>query len=274
MLYDFKGVRCNEMPTLYKNLGFKVKKLREKIDISQSSLAEALGVDRVTISKIENGERKIYAEEIKKLSEYFNVSSDVLLDLKEDIEVIIEKNTTKQKPKKEIRISVPQKNLQKFKEVLLYILNKIGSKPNIGESVLYKLLYFIDFDFYEKYEEQLIGATYIKNHYGPTPKEFIKIVKEMEGKDLIRVKDSYFKHPQTKYLSKRESDLTRLKAHEIKMIDSVLDRLSDMNATEISNYSHKDVPWLTTENGEIIDYESVFYRTKPYSVRTYIEENI
>jgi transcriptional regulator with XRE-family HTH domain len=274
MLYDFKGVRCNKMPTLYKNLGFKVKKLREKIDISQSSLAEALGVDRVTISKIENGERKIYAEEIKKLSEYFNVSSDVLLDLKEDIEVIIEKNTTKQKPKKEIRISVPQKNLQKFKEVLLYVLNKIGSKPNIGESVLYKLLYFIDFDFYEKYEEQLIGATYIKNHYGPTPKEFIKIIKEMEGKDLIKVKDSYFKHPQTKYLSKRESDLTRLKAHEIKMIDSVLDRLSDMNAAEISDYSHRDVPWLTTNNGEIIDYESVFYRTKPYSVRTYIEENI
>ncbi|MCG2821188.1 MAG: SocA family protein, partial [Candidatus Atribacteria bacterium] len=65
-----------------------------------------------------------------------------------------------------------------------------------------------------------------------------------------------------------------LKAHEIKMIDSVLDRLSDMNATEISDYSHRDVPWLTTNNGEIIDYESVFYRTKPYSVRTYIEENI
>ncbi len=267
-------MRCNKTPTLYKNLGFKIKKLREKIDISQSGLAEALGVDRVTISKIENGERKIYAEEIKKLSQYFNVSSDVLLDLKEDIEVIIEKNTTKQKPKKEIRISVPQKNLQKFKEVLLYMLNKIGSKPNIGESVLYKLLYFIDFDFYEKYEEQLIGVTYIKNHYGPTPKEFIKIVKEMEGKDLIKVKDSYFKHPQTKYLSKRESDLTLLKAHEIKMIDSVLDRLSDMNATEISDYSHRDVPWLTTENEEIIDYESVFYRTKPYSVRTYIEENI
>ena len=262
------------MPTLYKNLGFKIKKLREKIDISQSDLAEALGVDRVTISKIENGERKIYVEEIIKLSEYFNISSDVLLDLKEDIEVIIEKNTTKQKPKKEIRISVPQRNLQKFKEILLYILNKVGSKPNIGESVLYKLLYFIDFDFYEKYEEQFIGATYIKNHYGPTPKEFIKIIKDMEGKDLIKVKDSYFKHPQTKYLSKRESDLTLLKAHEIKMIDSVLDKLSDMNATEISDYSHRDVPWLTTNQGEIIDYESVFYRTKPYTVRTYIEENI
>ena len=262
------------MPALNKKIGKRIKKLREITNISQFDLAEVLGVDRVTISKIENGERKICVEEIIEISKYFNISSDVLLDLKKDLEVIIEKNAKRNKVKKEIRISVPQKNLQKFKEVLLYMLNKIGSKPNIGESVLYKLLYFIDFNFYEKYEEQLIGATYIKNHYGPTPKEFIKIVQEMEGKDLIKVKDSYFKHPQTKYLPIRESDLTILKAHELKMIDSVLEKLSDMNATEISRYSHEDVPWLTTEGGEIIDYESVFYRTKPYSVRNDIEGNI
>jgi hypothetical protein len=77
------------------------------------------------------------------------------------------------------RISIPQKNLKKFEQVLLYILCKVGSKPNIGETVIYKLLYFIDFNFYEKYEEQLIGATYIKNQYGPTPKEFIKVVDTM-----------------------------------------------------------------------------------------------
>ena len=49
-------------------------------------------------------------------------------------------------------------------------------------TVLYKLLYFIDFDYYEKFEEQLVGATYIKNHFGPTPVEFKKIV------DTIKLK--------------------------------------------------------------------------------------
>ena len=71
-------------------------------------------------------------------------------------------------------------DVKKFKEVLLYILNKVGAKPNIGETALYKLLYFIDFDFYEKYETQLTGAKYIKNYYGPTPIEFEKIVEGME----------------------------------------------------------------------------------------------
>jgi len=66
-----------------------------------------------------------------------------------------------------MRIIISQANVKKFKEVFLYILEKVGARPNIGETALYKLLYFIDFDYYEKFEEQLIGAKYIKNHFGP-----------------------------------------------------------------------------------------------------------
>jgi len=165
---------------------------------------------------------------------------------------------------------VPQKNLKKFKEVLLYILNKVGAKPNVGVAVINKLLYFIDFDFYEKYEEQLIGATYIKNHYGPTPVEFDAIIKQMiEDKEIVQIKNKYFEYDQIKYLPMRKPDLSVLKANEIELIDNVLDRLSDMNANMINEYSHKDVPFLTAEDGEVIEYESVFYRAKPYSVREY-----
>jgi transcriptional regulator with XRE-family HTH domain len=258
----------------YKKLGLKIRTIRERLDLQQEKLAHSMGISRVALSQIENGERKISAEEIAKLAKIFNLSSDLLMDLEKDIEMIVEKTKESPRDKQEMRISVPQKNLEKFKEVLLYVLNKIGSKPNVGEAVLYKLLYFIEFDFYEKYEEQLIGATYIKNHYGPTPKEFIKIVSEMEGKDISKVKDTYFQYPQTKYLPRRDPDLTILKAHEIKMIDEVLDRLSDMNASEIRDYSHGDVPWLTTEDGKVIEYESVFYRTHPYSVRSYSGKDI
>lgn len=258
------------MDIFYKELSKKIKVIREKLGLSQEALAKKLDISRVAISQIENGDRKISAEEIAKLSKVFNMPTDVLLSLDKDIEVILQKDLqSKPKEKTDIRISVPQKNLEKFKEVLLYILGKVGSKPNVGQTVLYKLLYYIDFDFYERYEEQLIGATYIKNHHGPTPKEFVKIVEKMEGKDLVKVDDKYFKYPQTKYLPKRKPDLTKLKAHEIKMIDEVIERLSDLNAAEISEYSHNDVPWQTTEEGAIIDYESVFYRTPPYSVRNY-----
>lgn len=262
------------MKVFNKKLGERIRKLRDGFKLSQEDVAKKLGISRVSLSQVENGERKMTAEEVAKLSSIFEVDADILLDLKTDIKVTIEKNRgySVNASKSDIRISVPQKNLGKFKEVLLYVLNKVGSKPNIGETVLYKLLYFIDFDFYEKYEEQLIGASYIKNHYGPTPAEFKEIINDMKDKDLVEVQNQYFQYPQRKYLPLRPPDLSLLKANEMKVIDGVLERLSDMNANQISEYSHGDVPWQTTDDGEIIDYESVFYRTVPYSVRKYSED--
>ena len=250
-------------------IGGKIKALRTKVGISQLRLAELLGVSRPAISQIENGERKVSAAELERLAEVFNVSINSLLGKEKEPEVILQDRQKGRKMQPGIRINVPQRNLNKFKEVLLYILNKVGSKSNIGETVIYKLLYFMDFDFYEKYEEQLVGATYIKNHYGPTPMEFNKIAESMTDNEIIRVKGKYFDFPQTKYLPLRKPDLSKLKASEIEVIDNVLNKLSDMNASQISDYSHNDVPWLTTEDGEVIEYESVFYRTSPYSVREY-----
>ncbi len=261
------------MTKIDKKLGENIKILREQHGITQQKLADLLGLSRPTVSQIEIGERKLSADELVKLADIFNISVEYLLGLKREPKIIIKKTEKKERPKYQVRINVPQKNIKKFKEVLLYILNKVGSKPNIGETVLYKILYFIDFDFYEKYEEQLIGATYIKNNYGPTPVEFRKIVEKMiDDGEIIKVESTYFEYPQTKYLPVRKADLAELKANEIELIDNILYRLSDMNASQISEYSHNDVPWLTTENQGIIEYESVFYRTPSYSVREYDED--
>lgn len=264
------------MGTINKRLGERIKELREINGLSQREVSKKLKISRSTISQIENGERKISAEELLRLSKMFNVTPNNLLDLEKKLEVILQKNTQerKQKKKQRVRINVPQKNLKKFKEVLLYILNRVGSKPNVGETVIYKLLYFIDFDYYEKYEEQLIGATYQKNTYGPTPVEFTKIIDDMKQKgEIVEVDSKYFDYPQRKYLPLRKADLSILnKSQETEVINDVLNRLSDKNAREISEYSHQDVPWLTTEEGEMIEYESVFYRIPPYSVREYSED--
>ncbi len=259
---------------IYEKIGLRIKVLREKTGISQDALARKMRLPRPAISQIESGARKIATDELLRFSQIFQIQVDVLLNPEKEPEVRLYEGKKEREPKSQMRISVPQKNLQKFKEVLLYILNKVGSKPNIGETVIYKLLYFIDFDFYEKYEEQLIGATYMKNQYGPTPIEFAKIIEQMINKgEIEKVKSDYFNYPQTKYLPRNKPDLTKFKAIEIEVIDDVLNKLSDMNASQISDYSHGDIPWITTSDGEVIEYEAVFYRTPPYSVRAYAEEN-
>lgn len=258
-------------------LGKFIFEQRKKHNLTQEFLASKIGVSRPTYIQIEQGERDLTISEAKKIADVFGIDfNDFIKGKVASTMAEIKKIGKKTKEEKqEMRISIPQKNLEKFKEVLLYILSKVGGKPNVGEAVIYKLLYFIDFDFYEKFEEQLVGATYIKNHYGPTPVEFKAVVDDMiQNGEIVKVEGKYFNYPQRKYLPVREPDLTKLKdARELRHIDEVIARLGDKNATELSAYSHEDTPWLVAKENQPLDYEAVFYRTPKTSVRNYDEQN-
>ena len=259
-------------------LGNFILKQRKKRNLSQDFLASELGVSRPTYAQFEQDEKDLTLSEARKLADIFGIEFNNFLQGEDSPVVVkIEKEKKQAKEKSmEVRINIPQKNLKKFKEVFLYVLSKIGSKTNVGESVINKLFYFIDFDYYEKYEEQILGATYIKNHYGPTPVMFAKALTKMKEKNEIEeIKSKFFKYDQTKYIvnPKREPDLSNFSAQEIKHIDDELERLSDMTASELKDYSHKDIPWLTAEDGKPLDYESVFYRTDETSAREYDDKN-
>lgn len=255
-----------------------IKQLREKHNFSQEYMASKIGVSRPTYAQIEAGKRDLTIVEAKRISNIFGISLNDFLQEKKllvDFQIKKTKNKTKRK-KEDIRISIPQEKIDKFKQVLLYILEKVGGKPNVGMTVLYKLLYFIDFDYYEKNEEQLMGLAYIKNHYGPTPILFDKLIKEMEKRGEVEVlKSKFYQHPQTKYLLNPSivPDLKILNGKEKEHIDWEIQRLSNLTATALSDLSHKDVPWISAQEGRLIDYESVFYRTNDTSVRSYGEED-
>lgn len=250
-----------------------IREQRKKRNLTQEFLASVFGISRPTYMQIEQDKRDLTITEARKLAAIFDISlGDLLAGNAPERKVVLEKKP-KEKSSSDLQIRVTSKNLEKFKQVLLYVLGKVGSKPNVGETVLHKLLYFIDFDYYEKFEENLMGATYIKNHHGPTSLELKDIIADMQKKGEIEaVKSSYFKYEQKKYLPIKRPGLDKFSAREIEHIDDVLARLSDKNAREIENYSHEDIPWKTADDGQPLSYESVFYRDERYSVRNYDDE--
>jgi transcriptional regulator with XRE-family HTH domain len=233
---------------------------RKKLGMSQSDLAEMMGISRPTLSKIEQGDKDVSAEEKERIARILQAPEQ-------------ETNSTSVSGKDvEIR-QIPRENTQKFREVLLYILTEIGSRPNIGQTALYKILYFIDFDYFEKYEEPLIGAEYIKNTHGPTPRTFPKVIKDMEKRgDLEEVESNYFGYGQQKYLPHRWADVSKLSGPELNHIEWELERLGNMSARELSDFSHSDTPWAVHSEREPISYETVFYRDDLHSVREYDDE--
>lgn len=251
-----------------RRLGRHICTLRNEQGVTQEELGELAGLSRVAVGQIEAGRRRVTADELLRISDAFRVPADYVIDPSKRPQVALEMGSAPAAPKGRLRVSVPQKNVKKFKETLLYLLTRVGGKPTVGETVLYKLLYFIDFDHYERYEEQLIGATYIKREYGPAPLEFQEIVKAMVSENELHACEAdYYGRRQKRYLALREPDLSVLDGREIQTIDEVVSRLSDMSASKITEYSHKDLPWLVAGEGEVLDYESVFYRTPEYSVR-------
>ncbi|WP_294288906.1 helix-turn-helix transcriptional regulator [uncultured Chryseobacterium sp.] len=63
-----------------KDLGFKLRKLREEKGVSQQTLAIDLGISQSKVSKIENGTEKITVSYFIKILTYFSLSSQEIID--------------------------------------------------------------------------------------------------------------------------------------------------------------------------------------------------
>jgi len=257
-----------------KELGQRISDYRKIKGLTQGELAKNIGMSRPSLAQIELGNRSINVFELQSIAGILEFSLDQFLS--SDFNMISEtlEKTESKEEELNIRISVPKLNVDKLKNVLLYLLECCAGKPNIGETVLNKLLYFCDFNYYEIYEEHLTSARYKKLPYGPVPQHLDNIINQMVAdKQLQRIKTEYHSFTQTRYLPLVKPDLTRLSAAEKTVIDDVVRQMSDWNANKISEYSHKDLPWQATDEGDYISYNLAFYRRPPFSVRVYSEDD-
>lgn len=248
-----------------------IKKIRTQKNISQDQLAQALKIPRSSVSQIENGGRELSFVEFQKILALFEVSFEEFMAYNEP--------EKKSPPRKNKAVNKKIKfDSEKFKQLLLYILQKCGSRPNVGETVLYKLLYFCDFDYFETFEKPLTGMKYKKMQFGPIPDQalFNPVISEMRQCGMVeKVTKPYVNDTiQTRYLNFTEADLSVFGSDIDKMIkiaDSVVERLSGMSARQIEDHSHRDYPWQVHEFDEEIDYATVFFRSGEFANRDYDE---
>lgn len=59
----------------------KIRDLREDSDLTQAEIAKVIGVSQRAYSYYENGERTLTPEILIKLSNYYNVSVDYILNI-------------------------------------------------------------------------------------------------------------------------------------------------------------------------------------------------
>lgn len=150
--------------------------------------------------------------------------------------------------------------------LLLYIFQQTASKP-LGLTSLHKLLYFIDFDYFEIHEEHLLGLTYHKKQYGPMLECLTSVLKGMEHNYQIESSErQIIDFPQIEHRNLTAPNVSVFSHQQLEHIDWEIQRFANKTAKDISDFSHSDTPWRVAEHGEELNYQGVFYRDSEHSV--------
>ena len=255
-------------------IGARIIQFRKAKGLSQEDLAKSITISRPSLVQIELGKRSIDVFEMQQLATVLGFSIDEFLSSSTMSISEPEVAYITKMPKTKERVSVPDFDFQKFKNTLLYILEKTAGKANINESILYKVLYLIDFNNYEIYESHLSTIIYRKLSGSPIPKNIDAILKKLlDDESILRIKTKMNGVTQLRYIPLEKSDLTQMLASEKEIIDQNIDLVGNWTEEQIVDYTKNDMPVKVTKEGEDINYELAFYREAPYTVRDYTAQN-
>lgn len=231
-------------------VGKNIENLRKNAPqkLSQDDVARALNMTRPAYKQLEDGTREPTNAELKAISELFGVRTESLLstdsefdELLKELYALLDDDSV---------VSTVEK--MKYKNLILYFAERIGALPNVGETVFYKLLYFAETLALHKLKKPIIGEQFVKRQYGPVPKSFRTITNKMiADNELDKMMGRYYTYMQTKYLPRVES--SGLAPEEKSVADDVIRLLGTKSATELSDLSHQDSPWINAKDGDVVD---------------------
>lgn len=157
---------------------------------------------------------------------------------------------------------------KKYQQMILYLCQQLGGQVR-GKKKLAKLLYFADFDFFEKYQKSITGDVYKAYPKGPLPSALNDIISDlmkMKALDVTSVKEWGDEYAPTEvFQCLIEADLSVFDEDEKKMLDRIIKRYGELNGEQLAELSHAEAPYTATESYQEIPYEFTYYRGTDFS---------
>jgi len=154
-------------------------------------------------------------------------------------------------------------NQKKYKNAVLFFAKKIQN-GTLGKLKMMKLLYYLDFDFFEKYGRSVTGDEYLRFENGPVPRMAEKILKEMGGKNIKithrKMGNGYKDQAHIEALT--DFDIATFTKEELIMLEEVASKWEKFTGAEMKSATHGEAPWIATKSNGVIDYNLAYYRNK------------
>jgi len=157
---------------------------------------------------------------------------------------------------------MPKINDKKYKETILYLAQKLGGEIR-GKKKLAKLLYFVDFDFFEKFQKNFTGDTYKALPMGPFPVTMEKVLADMENEKMITIKSQKNRadyNPTEVYKARENPTENIFNKDEQTILDRVVLKYGHLTGKQLEDLTHAEAPYIGTAPNQEIAYELAFYR--------------
>jgi len=160
-------------------------------------------------------------------------------------------------------VKTPKINEKKYRNAIVFFAQKIKN-GTLGKLKMYKLLYYLDFDFFEKYGRSITGDKYLRYDLGPVPKMAKKFLKEMNGKEIKitrkKIKEGY--NDQQCIEALVDFNIDAFEKEELLMLEEVANKWELFTGNDMKMASHGEAPWIATKPDDVVDYNLVYYRNK------------
>ncbi|AUJ31635.1 MAG: type II toxin-antitoxin system antitoxin SocA domain-containing protein [Liquorilactobacillus nagelii] len=254
----------------------RIKKLRNKFNLTQRDFAALLGWSATTIATYETGAlasnanntilvalekdkvlaQSLYNSRKNMMTERGRKSFEkcVNLEIEDGAQSLIEKG---------INESFTSTNytefsgfntfdLKKFTNMVIYFVKKV---PEITKTKLNKMMFYTDFKYFKENVISISGVPYARLQYGPVPDNYNLLYGSIENSKLIREKQINANgHERSVYVTEEDFNKELFNEKELNTMSKIVEICGNYTASELSNKSHKEDAWKKNDTAQKISY--------------------
>ncbi|MEK7103602.1 MAG: type II toxin-antitoxin system antitoxin SocA domain-containing protein [Patescibacteria group bacterium] len=212
-----------------------IKSLRTQRGISQSAVADKIGLSRASYIAVEQSKRELTLGEFEKLSELLGMSF-------RDLEYG----------------EIP--HYEKYRQMIHAFLRL---NTRIPKTKLAKLLYFADFGWYYKHLTSMSGMQYRKIQYGPVADAYFRLIDEMfDGGEISITNTENGAMLVSGTRAGAKERLSLISENEYALMRDINRKWKGKRTDEMVKFTHKQMPYLFAEDNDLVSYE-VFGQEDP-----------
>jgi uncharacterized phage-associated protein len=163
---------------------------------------------------------------------------------------------------REIAAVVHRIDDRKYAEAILFFVTECDN-ATLGAVKLLKLLYFMDFDHYERFERAITWDVYRKHKHGPVGSAVYHQIDALVARGDLVHRTPQENNGRHRFEARRKYNLSIFDPDEVNTLWDLVKIYKHVPTDEIRRDSHLDLPWVSAAKyGDVIPYEAVFERQR------------